>query len=57
MKDLLNPQPKMCDLIDAEVVEVLIDSTGKLWVNVDGLCKLRIGHADSIKVEHHKRRK
>jgi hypothetical protein len=28
----------------AKVVELEIDATGKLWVNIDGKCLLRIGH-------------
>ena len=34
---------RMIDMLDAEKVEVLLDDTGKLWVNVDGACRLRIG--------------
>ena len=36
-------KPGMIDMLDAESVEVLLDDTGKLWVNVDGACRLRIG--------------
>lgn len=31
------------DKLDAEVVEILLDEHGKLWVNVDGVCTTRIG--------------
>lgn len=42
---------KQVDLLDARIVEVEMDSTGKLWVNVDGVCRLRIGHVQNIKIE------
>ena len=32
----------MTDLRTAGEVQVLADSTGKVWVNVDGVCLLRI---------------
>lgn len=33
----------MKDLISADVVELYIDQTGKLWLNVDDVCTVRIG--------------
>ena len=41
----------MNDIIDAEIVEIQIDSTGKTWINVDGRCALRIGHAKLIVID------
>jgi Lon protease-like protein len=38
----------MVDMLDAEVVEVTLDQFGKLWVNVDGVCRLRIGKIKHI---------
>jgi hypothetical protein len=38
----------MDDRLDANIVEVTVDSTGKLWVNVDGRCALRIGHCKLV---------
>ena len=34
-----------------DFVEVLVDSTGKLWVNVDGKCALRISHCRLIEID------
>jgi Lon protease-like protein len=39
---------KMIDQLDAETVEVKVDQFGKLWVNVDGICRLRIGKIKHI---------
>jgi hypothetical protein len=36
------------DVIEADTVEIQIDDTGKIWVNIDGRCALRIGHAKTI---------
>lgn len=38
----------MVDLLDADEVEIFIDDTGKLWVNVDQQCALRIGHVKKV---------
>ena len=35
----------MQDLRDVQDVEVSVDGTGKLWVNIEGRCVLRVGHA------------
>lgn len=32
-------------------VEVLIDQTGKLWINIDGVCVVRIGKPESIVID------
>jgi len=39
------------DIFEAETVEITIDTFGKMWVNVDGACALRIGRADVICVD------
>ncbi len=36
------------DLVNAGIVEIESDVTGKLWVNVDGTCRLRIGNAVKV---------
>lgn len=36
------------DLTTAAHVEIQVNSQGKLWVNVDNICKLRIGEVGSI---------
>lgn len=33
----------MIDIQDVDTVEIFIDHAGKLWINVDGRCRLRIG--------------
>lgn len=38
----------MDDRVGAKEVEVIVDNLGKVWVNVDGKCALRIGHADVV---------
>ena len=42
---------QMIDLIEADIVEITIDTTGKLWVNVDGRCLLRIRHSNNTIVD------
>jgi hypothetical protein len=36
------------DLATASVVEIEMDANKKLWVNVDGICRLRVGVAQHI---------
>jgi hypothetical protein len=38
------------DLWAANHVEILIDQTGKLWVNVNGRCRLRTGHVSQFDI-------
>jgi hypothetical protein len=45
----------MLDIIDAGTVEVTVDTTGKLWVNIDGKCALRIEHCRLIVMDDHLR--
>jgi hypothetical protein len=45
------PTAEMIDLTEAGVIEISCDDTGKLWVNVNGKCLLRIGRADVITLE------
>lgn len=39
----INIDDRAIDMATASVVEFLTDGKGKVWVNVDGLCMLRIG--------------
>jgi hypothetical protein len=39
------------DLLSANIVELTIDSTGKLWLNVDGKCAARIGKVNNVLLE------
>lgn len=36
--------PEMIDLKTADAVDVSVDEFGKLWLNIDGKCVIRIGH-------------
>lgn len=39
----------MQDALDADMVELTFDKeTGKVWLNIDGRCAVRVGHADKI---------
>lgn len=42
---------KMIDLPEATDVEFRIDSTRKLWLNVVGVCAVRIGYVDNITID------
>lgn len=52
IKDLFKA-PEMIDLTDAEHVQVYIDQKRKVWVNVDGICLLRIGKTKSYTIDTH----
>lgn len=41
----------MLDIRDVKSVEILVDQFGKIWVNVDGACKLRIGRAEIVTID------
>lgn len=41
------PKQRMIDLEKATIIDLTCDETGKVWVNVDGKCLVRIG-----KVQH-----
>ncbi len=38
----------MVDLLEQEVIELQVDETGKVWVNVDGKCVCRIGYVKEV---------
>lgn len=42
---------QLTDMLDAEGVEVVVDAAGKLRVNVDGVCVLRIGKCKHVTFE------
>lgn len=43
----------MIDLIKAKKVDFSVDQTGKVWVNVDDQCVLRIGEATDVLIDLH----
>ncbi len=40
----------MIDVFSAEIVSIDYGADGKLWVNVDGVCRLRIMHAGLVQL-------
>lgn len=42
----------MDDRIDAGIVEIQVDESGKVWVNIDGKCALRIGHVALLRLDN-----
>lgn len=38
----------LLDKLDAKKVDITVDSEGKLWVNVDDKCVIRIGHCELV---------
>jgi hypothetical protein len=40
----------MLDKETAQIVELRIDSTGKVWVNVDEVCAVRIGKVATLQL-------
>lgn len=41
----------MIDREKAQVVNITVDDTGKLWVNVDGMCVVRIAECDVVTMD------
>jgi len=41
----------MKDVLKAESVEIYIDSFGKLWINTEKGCILRIGQCDNVIID------
>lgn len=44
----MDDSKSMLDIEKASVVEFTVDEEGKVWVNVDGICRLRIGYAETV---------
>jgi hypothetical protein len=40
----------MTDVISAGIVELDVGIKGQVWLNVDGVCKVRIGSVDRVVV-------
>ncbi len=40
----------MLDVFSAEIVSIDYGADSKLWVNVDGVCRLRIMHAGLVQL-------
>lgn len=38
----------MTDMLEASDVEFVRDYTGKIWVNVNGVCLLRVGRVHNL---------
>lgn len=43
---------KLDDRLTAQEVELLCDKNGKVWVNVDGICVLRVGHVERVVIDN-----
>lgn len=43
------------DLLNAEHVECTVDQTNKVWINIDGRCVVRVGHAEAVVMDDPKR--
>jgi len=41
-REIISGDPKMIDIHGPEHVQIQIGKDGKLWVNVDGVCRLRV---------------
>jgi hypothetical protein len=44
-------KPKMIDLLQAKIIDLTCDETGKVWVNVDGKCLIRIGRVEYVSLK------
>ncbi|RPH74010.1 hypothetical protein EHM76_04395 [bacterium] len=42
------PQRELQEAMQADHVDVVVDQTGKLWMNIDGRCAIRIGHVSRL---------
>lgn len=42
---------EMIDLKEAAQVEMIRDRNGKVWINLNGKCLLRVGHCDDIQYQ------
>jgi hypothetical protein len=40
----------MIDQLEAQVVELAIDETGKVWVNIDDVCVARVGNVATLQL-------
>lgn len=47
----------MIDLTSSKAVDLRVDNTGKLWLNIDGHCVVRIGHIESLSLDIQRRAK
>lgn len=34
----------MHDVLESKIVEITLDATGKLWINIDNVCVARVDH-------------
>lgn len=47
----------MIDLLNCKQIEFIVDSTGKVWVNLDGRCVVRVGKPEDIHIEDKREKK
>jgi len=40
------------DQESAKHIELVVDQFGKVWVNLDGICVVRVGHVTHIEIEN-----
>lgn len=50
MLERMIDRQKNNDIVEAGIVELSVDDTGKVWLNIDGVCMLRIGEAKEVLV-------
>lgn len=51
LKEKVTRDIEMLDLLSCEGIELCSDGNGKVWINLDGRCIIRIGKADLVTVE------
>ncbi len=48
IENFIQSRSQLRDIVEAGTVEVLTAPDGRIWVNVDGVCVLRIGIANQF---------
>jgi hypothetical protein len=43
----------LMDLQRAEILQVQVGSDNQVWINVDGVCLVRIGHVETLDLDQH----
>ncbi len=51
LKERITRDIEMLDLATCEGLELVVDGSGKAWVNLDGRCIIRVGKASVVYVE------
>lgn len=47
----------MVDLHNVKILEIVVNADGRIWVNVDGVCRFRAKKADVTKIEDNRENK